>query len=294
MKFYAVRKGRTTGIFVDWEKCKESVEGFKGAEYKSFPELKYAQEYLHTADKNLPPIEEFINDDTLIAYCDGSSPSDGSRYGAGLVLLTPDHKIIRTINRSGMQSDMISMRNVAGEVLAASIAMQQTIRLGYHKLVIYHDYLGISKWCLGEWKANKTGTIKYKEDYQSARKIGLKIRFEKVKSHSGDPYNDLADLLAKESIQLASRRDVANQELGCLILDYFRAHDPTYEVVDMPKLESELIQYISDHSELQYDSTDWFNENGFSIRFNKLHYTVEGSITASKNIIFNEGTLSVH
>ena len=103
MKFYAVRKGRTTGIFVDWEKCKESVEGFKGAEYKSFPELKYAQEYLHTADKNLPPIEEFINDDTLIAYCDGSSPSDGSRYGAGLVLLTPDHKIIRTINQSGYQ-----------------------------------------------------------------------------------------------------------------------------------------------------------------------------------------------
>ena len=79
-----------------------------------------------------------------------------------------------------------------------------------------------------------------------------------------------------------------------MILDYFRAHDLTYEVVDMPKLESELIQYISDHSELQYDSTDWFNENGFSIRFNKLHYTVEGSITVSKNIIFNEGTLSVH
>lgn len=31
MKYYAVRKGYKTGIFVDWEECKSYVCGFSGA-----------------------------------------------------------------------------------------------------------------------------------------------------------------------------------------------------------------------------------------------------------------------
>ena len=46
MKYYAVRKGRTTGIFLDWESCQESVKGYKGAEFKSFTDLSDANKYL--------------------------------------------------------------------------------------------------------------------------------------------------------------------------------------------------------------------------------------------------------
>ena len=35
-KFYAVRAGRTTGIFCTWADCRAQVEGFPGARYKSF------------------------------------------------------------------------------------------------------------------------------------------------------------------------------------------------------------------------------------------------------------------
>jgi ribonuclease HI len=35
-KFYAVWNGRQTGIFNTWEECKKQVEGFDGAQYKSF------------------------------------------------------------------------------------------------------------------------------------------------------------------------------------------------------------------------------------------------------------------
>ena len=35
-KFYAVRNGRKTGIFLTWEECEQQVKGFKDAEYKSF------------------------------------------------------------------------------------------------------------------------------------------------------------------------------------------------------------------------------------------------------------------
>lgn len=45
-KVYAVKKGITTGIFNTWDECKRQVHGFPGAQYKSFPTLKEAQEYL--------------------------------------------------------------------------------------------------------------------------------------------------------------------------------------------------------------------------------------------------------
>lgn len=35
-KYYAVLKGRKTGIFTSWEECEEQIKGFKGARYKSF------------------------------------------------------------------------------------------------------------------------------------------------------------------------------------------------------------------------------------------------------------------
>lgn len=35
-KFYVVWKGKHTGIFESWDDCKAQIEGFKGAQYKSF------------------------------------------------------------------------------------------------------------------------------------------------------------------------------------------------------------------------------------------------------------------
>lgn len=35
-KFYSVWSGRTIGVFDSWDLCKKQVEGFEGAQYKSF------------------------------------------------------------------------------------------------------------------------------------------------------------------------------------------------------------------------------------------------------------------
>ena len=49
-KFYVVWQGKEPGIFSTWEECKAQVEGFEGAQYKSFPtqaaaELAFSQSY---------------------------------------------------------------------------------------------------------------------------------------------------------------------------------------------------------------------------------------------------------
>ena len=35
-KFYAVKIGRKPGIYLTWDECKQQVDKFKGAVYKSF------------------------------------------------------------------------------------------------------------------------------------------------------------------------------------------------------------------------------------------------------------------
>ena len=42
-KFYVVWKGRTPGVYDNWEACKQEVQGFQGALYKGFPDKESAE-----------------------------------------------------------------------------------------------------------------------------------------------------------------------------------------------------------------------------------------------------------
>ncbi|GAB1319874.1 hypothetical protein MFIFM68171_10084 [Madurella fahalii] len=51
-KFYAVRVGRSTGIYMSWEETRPLVNGFKGSDHKSFSTREDAEAYLRN---NTPP-----------------------------------------------------------------------------------------------------------------------------------------------------------------------------------------------------------------------------------------------
>ena len=42
-KYYVVWKGKEPGIYTNWNDCKQQVEGFTGAAYKSFPTMMEAE-----------------------------------------------------------------------------------------------------------------------------------------------------------------------------------------------------------------------------------------------------------
>lgn len=48
--FYAVRNGRTVGIFTDWAEASASVTGYPDARFKKFRALKDAQEFMEGGD----------------------------------------------------------------------------------------------------------------------------------------------------------------------------------------------------------------------------------------------------
>ena len=91
----------------------------------------------------------------------------------------------------------LNMKGIKG----AEAAMRYAKEHDRKELVIYHDYEGIAKWCLGEWKANKEGTKAYKAFYDAVSRQ-IQITFVKVKGHSGDTYNEMADQLAKQALGL--------------------------------------------------------------------------------------------
>lgn len=195
VKFYAVKKGLVTGIFRTWEECRESVSGYSGAEYKSFPTLEQAREYLGlTNDEKVA-----IDGDYVPVYVDGSYNSVTEEFSYGMVVLLKDRE--ETFCEKYEDSELSSMHNVAGEIKGAEAAMRYAIEHGIKQIAIYHDYEGIAKWCTGEWKTNKEGTKAYRAFYEEASKK-VTVKFVKVTGHSGDRYNDMADRLAREALDL--------------------------------------------------------------------------------------------
>ena len=192
-KYYAVKNGYHIGIFETWEECKREVEGYSGAEFKGFPDRKSAEEFLGVTRTDGAPVSE----SRAAAYVDGSYNIETARYGCGVVLLVGGEEI--TVSRAFDDSEAALMRNVAGEIEGASIAMKYCADNGIGEIDLYYDYAGIEKWCTGEWKTNKKGTAAYKQFYDEISKK-VKVNFIKVKSHSGVEYNEKADRLAKDAV----------------------------------------------------------------------------------------------
>lgn len=199
-KYYAVRAGRSTGVFLTWAECQKQVTGFPGAVFKSFTTIEEAEAFVKGAATAIKESgTEFLKVEpgALVAYVDGSYNVENNQFSYGMVLLDGEQEL--KFQQFFIDEELASMRNVAGEIKGAEAAMRYAVEQGFGKLYIYHDYEGIAKWCQGAWKTNKEGTKAYKAYFDSIRDK-LQVVFVKVAAHTGDKYNEMADKLAKEAL----------------------------------------------------------------------------------------------
>lgn len=195
-KFYAVKNGRKTGIFNTWDECKAQVDGFSGAVYKSFKTREEAEHYIGNIQASKENTD-YLNDEVMTVYVDGSYNNITGKFSYGLIAFKGEETIRDC--KAFDDAELAAMRNVAGEIKGAEAGINLAITKGCKAVRVYHDYEGIAKWPLGEWKANKKGTIAYKKFYDE-KKADIDISFHKVTGHSGDVYNDEADRLAKSAL----------------------------------------------------------------------------------------------
>jgi len=141
-------------------------------------------------------------------YVDGSFINGATGYG---VVVLKNGKVVAELSGSVPELVVDGSRQVAGELVAVKEALKWCQQRSISEVWIYYDYYGIEKWATRQWKANLPLTIEY------ARCVGecpIQIHWHKVSSHSGNRWNDRADVLAKQGAaaqQLNTVRDTITE-----------------------------------------------------------------------------------
>lgn len=197
-KYYAVRVGKTKGIFNSWVECERNINGYSNAEYKSFSNRSDAEYYIN----NINVIENHKKNakmnNAIIAYVDGSYSDVCNRYSFACIFIN-ENGVVASYSDSSNEKEALSIKNVAGELQGAMFAVKWAHENKHKRIIIKYDYEGIEKWYSGDWKAKDNIVKKYVE-FMNKYKNLIDINFEKVCGHSGDEYNEKVDRMAKKAL----------------------------------------------------------------------------------------------
>jgi ribonuclease HI len=123
-------------------------------------------------------------------YVDGSYIN--GRVGYGAVLLKDGEEVQRF---SGRVLEDLQSRQVGGELMATMSALTWCGQNSISPVEVLYDYEGIEKWARGLWKANLPLT----QRYAAYMKVcPVKVKWHKVRSHTGVKWNEIADELARQ------------------------------------------------------------------------------------------------
>lgn len=201
------------GIYLTWGECQENVNGFSGAIFKAFASKKEAEEFMGIVNQESKEeeIERIYSESDAIAYVDGSYDDTKKQYSYGAIVFFDGGE--QQFAEKFSDPNMVEMRNVAGEIEGAKRAMRFCLENEIKSIDIIYDYEGIEKWCTGAWQAKKDGTKAYKKFYNEIKK-SVNVNFVKVKGHSGNKYNELADALAKSALGLGDSQKISVRDNG--------------------------------------------------------------------------------
>ncbi|ERL03570.1 ribonuclease HI [Mitsuokella sp. oral taxon 131] len=225
-KVYAVRRGRTTGIFTAWAACRKQVDGFAGAQYKGFTDIADALKWLsgtNEAPQALParsaaaPRARRTFSAAPAARAARDSAQDYVMYTDGSCLRNPDGPggwacVIRE-NATGKVTQLSEgaphTTNNRMELSAAIAAL--AFPAAPAKIALYTDsqYLknGITKW-MANWKwrgwKKADGTPVLNRDLWAqldALCARHNVTFHWVKGHVGITLNERCDTLARTAAE---------------------------------------------------------------------------------------------
>ncbi|MHB1954856.1 MAG: ribonuclease H family protein [Sulfobacillus sp.] len=190
MKFYAVRHGRFgPAVYSSWDECHRAVNGYSGAEFKSFMSASEARTYLGQVHPPEPATVFAASDPRVRLYIDGSCLSQGTADAiAGIGIFSPELSVSIAEGVPGKQT------NNRAELQAAIRALELIQELKLNGALIYTD----SQYVFLGTKQRHTNNEDLWDKFFELRRACPSTDFVKVLGHSGDAGNETADRLSKE------------------------------------------------------------------------------------------------
>lgn len=195
MKYYAIRKGKNPGVYSTWHECQKNLGTDK--DYVIVDNEEEALQYINGQSMEEIYFDKARNANATLIFVDGSFNIKTQEYAYGCVILTPQNQKIE-LNGVGNDAEASKIRNVAGELLGAMVALKWAKKNHHTKIIIHYDYEGIEKWYNKKWKANNDAPKKYQEYIKQFSDID--VQFIKIAGHSHNYFNEEADKLAKGAL----------------------------------------------------------------------------------------------
>ncbi len=102
-----------------------------------------------------------------------------------------------------------TIRQIAGELQGSVKAVQYALNTGNKKVVIFHDYEGISHHATGFWERREKSSIEYYNKMNELMNKGIEVMFVKRgQSHGGIYLMNLLMKNDKEKLSIQSDRTV--------------------------------------------------------------------------------------
>ena len=230
--FYAVRVGRTPGVFTTWDACKASVDGHKGAVHKKFPTRAEAEAWisggvrieaatpsevreLETLLRSTSnPMTALTHDETttfltqlldvLVVYTDGSCTSNGqagARAGVGVHWpcgTYPDQSYRLAGHPTNQRAELAAVYTALRQTAADPRTLEVRTDSKY-VINILTDWM--RGWKRNGWTTSSGGDVQNR-DLIEALDDALQTRaghvvYTHVRGHAGEPGNEAADALAR-------------------------------------------------------------------------------------------------
>ena len=190
MRFYAVRVGKTPGVYTTWNECKEQTNGYPGAIFKAFDSEEEANQFAFP-NKDVQSVDAHVYIGGKSYFC--AVDRKRSCYSCGVVIDTGEDKIL--LAQNFFEAPDIPVSSMASFVIGAALGMSFCYGRGISRIMIHTPSPAVSGWCTREWEARSALALGYVilYDMLSAR---LKVFF--ANESQIDP---LAESLAEKVLQ---------------------------------------------------------------------------------------------
>lgn len=217
-KIYAVKTGRTIGIFYSWDECKKQVDGFPNAAFKGFTTEKDALDFLHDEVKPLKPVhydtkikrlpnkaEEAAADDSFILYTDGSCLKNPGGHGGYAAVLLKNDKVLKEIygaNPHTTNNIMEMMAAIKGLELLQNPSVVKVYSDSQYLCSGFRDKW-VTNWKRNHWKTSMGTPVKNASLWKALDALIQKhtVTFIWLKGHNGTIYNERCDELARNAAE---------------------------------------------------------------------------------------------